>query len=184
MSRPCGVDLRSYYVSLGKQNKSELQKVIGIDSGENDRKFRGIRNSVRNMHPSRHIGTSIDLTNNTKVISNYHQYKYTAKSVLRLLFALPCFLFSVSCRIFHEMGLKPAQAGILYRVERLTHLDVINIVRQCAQNSLDSAELSSQRPVIDADCNNIIYVVGQKSDDPVEATARHCLLKWAHRGIA
>ena len=79
------------------------------------------------------------------------------------------------------MGLKPAQKGILYRLERLTHLDVIDIARQRAQNSSDSSEFSSQRPVIDADCNNIINVVGQKSDDPVEATA-HCLMKWAHRG--
>ena len=31
--------------------KSELQKVIGIDSGENDKKFCGIWSSGQNMHP-------------------------------------------------------------------------------------------------------------------------------------
>jgi hypothetical protein len=71
---------------------------------------------------------------------------------------------------------------VLYRLEELTHIDVVDIARLQAHSRPNGAINSSQRPVVDVDCNNIINVVGAKSDDPVQTTALF-LKKWASFGL-
>ena len=76
------------------------------------------------------------------------------------------------------MGLQGNGKAVLYHLEGLTYVDVVDIGRhrlaQCSNNT-------TQRPVIDIDMNNIINVVGQKSDDATGAGA-NCAMKWASYG--
>ncbi|KAL9182228.1 hypothetical protein ACHAXT_012880 [Thalassiosira profunda] len=76
------------------------------------------------------------------------------------------------------MGLGSCAAKVMPKLDRLTHIDVVDIGRGILHDSGSGSHI----PTMDADCNNVINIVGRKALDPVNATAQH-LKSWAQRGL-
>ena len=78
------------------------------------------------------------------------------------------------------MGLGSRGGDVLYFLENLTHVDVINYGWRMLHRT-SSGTGTVGRPVFDVDCNNVINVLGSAAD-PVAATAGF-LKDWAQYGV-